>query len=143
MEDHPLLGNFELARLELKRFDHWILALREEQVTLGSCVSLLRRPAPSLGELHREEAAELPAVAAAFESAARQLFDAERFNYIAAMMRDRFVHFHALPRYSGPRAFSGEEWLDEEWPKAATLRPVTTHEASRVAVIAELRRVLR
>ena len=138
-----MLDNFELARLELKRFDHWILALREEQVTLGSCVILLRRPAPSLGELHPEEAAELPAVAAAFESATRGLFDAERFNYIAAMMRDRFVHFHAIPRYSGPRAFSGGEWLDEEWPKAATLRAVTTDEASLVALVAEFRSVLR
>ena len=142
MPDHQMFEAFDLAQLELKRLDNWILALRANQVTLGSCVILLRRASPSLGDLQREEAAELPAVAAAFVSAARELFAAERCNYVAAMMRDRFVHFHAIPRYSGARSFAGREWLDEEWPRVATLRDVDTDDASRAALISAFRRVL-
>jgi diadenosine tetraphosphate (Ap4A) HIT family hydrolase len=51
---------------------------------------------------------------------------AEKVNVIAAMMKDPFVHFHFIPRYSQPKSAFGRDWVDEDWPRAATLRDVET-----------------
>ena len=103
-----------------------MLALRGKQVTLGSCVLLLKRPVESLAALEPAEAVDLVVVAGEFERRVSDAFGAERFNYVAAMMKDPFVHFHAFPRYSEPSDFGGVSWTDVDWPKAINIRNVET-----------------
>lgn len=101
----------------IKEFDHWIVLLREKQVTLGAVIIALKREVPSLAYLTAEEAAEFPAVVAWFEKLVVSLYHAEKFNYVAAMMKDNFVHFHAFPRYSTIFTKYSVKWEDKSWPK--------------------------
>lgn len=126
---------FQPERLTIKEFDHWLITVRTKQVTLGAVVFLLKRLEPSLGGLNSAEAEELPSVARWFEESAARLFGAEKFNYIAAMMKDPLVHFHALPRYSQERMFGGRSWADKFWPKVATLEDVATTDAELLALV--------
>lgn len=132
------LVKFRPNDLLVKEFENWVVCVRAKQVTLGSCVILLKREEPSLGRLTASEAYGLVEAAKWFESITRATFSAEKFNYIAAMMKDPFVHFHAFPRYAGAREAVGEVWQDEYWPKAVTLADVQTSEAVLSALVAKL-----
>lgn len=131
----PNFDKFQPERLKIKEFDHWLVTVRTKQVTLGAVVFLLKRTEPSLAGLNSSEAQELPQVAKWFEDAASRLFGAEKFNYIAAMMKDPVVHFHALPRYSQERKFAGKSWTDKFWPKVATLEDVATTDTEMEALV--------
>ena len=131
----PEYDKFQPERLTIKEFDHWLITVRTKQVTLGAAVFLLKRLEPSLAGLEAPEAQELPLVARWFEDSASRLFSAEKFNYIAAMMKDPLVHFHALPRYSQERMFVGKSWADKFWPKVATLEDVATTDAELEALV--------
>jgi hypothetical protein len=50
------------------------------------------------------------------------------------------VHFHVLPRYSGPREFAGVNFGDPGWPRLPDLgnTPLITEDC-RAALIAKLR----
>lgn len=52
----------------------------------------------------------------AFESVVSHAFRPAHFNYVASMQHDPSVHFHAIPRYSGPVRFGGAYWHDDDWP---------------------------
>jgi diadenosine tetraphosphate (Ap4A) HIT family hydrolase len=129
------LDKFQPQRLKIKEFDHWLITVRTKQVTLGATVLLLKRTEPSLAGLEPSEALELPQVIKWFENAATHLFSAEKFNYIAAMMKDPIVHFHALPRYSQEKIFGGKSWTDKFWPKVATLEDAPTTDAELDAIV--------
>lgn len=101
----------------IKDFNHWIVLLREKQVTLGSVVIVLKRNIPSISQMNSEEAAEFPIVIEWYEQLIRELYGAEKFNYVIAMMKDNFVHYHAFPRYSKTVSRYGIEWVDVAWPK--------------------------
>jgi diadenosine tetraphosphate (Ap4A) HIT family hydrolase len=73
--------------------------------------------------MNSEESAELSCVMKWYEEKCRLLFGAEKFNYVAAMMRDNFVHFHAFPRYSKPVSRYGIEWKDDRWPRLLQFGP--------------------
>ena len=132
---HPGFDKFQPERLTVKEFDHWFVTVRTKQVTLGAVVILLKRTEPSLAGLESAEALELPLVVKWFEDAASSIFGAEKFNYIAAMMKDPFVHFHALPRYSQEKTFAGRQWVDKYWPKVATLEDVATTDEELEALV--------
>ena len=131
----PDFSKFQPERLEVNSFQHWLVTVRTKQVTLGSVVFLLKRAEPSLAGLTLPEAAELPEVAKWFEASASRIFGAEKFNYIAAMMKDPFVHFHALPRYSSERSFVGRSWSDKFWPRVATLEDVVTTDSELDTIV--------
>ncbi len=131
----PSFDKFQPERLTVKEFDHWLVTVRTKQVTLGAVVLLLKRIEPSLSGLSPSEASELPQVAKWFEDSASRLFGAEKFNYIAAMMKDPVVHFHALPRYSQEKTFGGKSWTDKFWPKVATLEDVATTDEELDALV--------
>jgi len=54
-------------------------------------------------------------------------------------MVDPHVHFHVLPRYSGPRELAGVTFTDPGWPRLPDLgnAPAVT-DACRAALIAAL-----
>ncbi|MFD4636576.1 HIT family protein [Lentzea sp. NPDC058436] len=117
---------FRPAELTVREFDHWLVVVRGKQVTLGSVVFLPKRAIPALGEMSHDESAEMPTVARWFERVTKELYGAERFNYVAAMMKDPFVHFHAFPRYSSARSAHDIEWRDEAWPRVIEFKDVDT-----------------
>jgi diadenosine tetraphosphate (Ap4A) HIT family hydrolase len=117
---------FRPSDLGCREFRNWLVVVRQKQVTLGDCVFLVKRPVSSLAEMKADELSELADVAAWFETATKKLFAAERFNYIAAMMKDPYVHFHAFPRYSTPIVRYGIEWRDGAWPKVVEFLDVST-----------------
>lgn len=112
---------FRVEELLLFRNAGWSLSLRPGACTLGACVLSANRFHESLGEIDRNEAADMAEAVAWFEERARAAFRADKFNYLALMMVDRHLHFHALPRYASDRSFAGVTWRDGGWPKTPEL----------------------
>ena len=121
---------FKPETMTLKEFNHWIVVLRGKQQTLGDAVIILKNEHAFIGEATAEEFAELPEVVAWYENKCRTLFGAEKFNYLAAMMKDNFVHFHAFPRYSTEKNMYGVTWQDVDWPRPVTPAGVAIDETT-------------
>jgi diadenosine tetraphosphate (Ap4A) HIT family hydrolase len=119
-------AKFRPSELTCREFSSWLVVVRQKQVTLGDCVFLVKRAVSSISEMTPGELAELAEVTGWFETVAKATYGAERFNYVAAMMKDPYVHFHAFPRYSGPIQRYDIEWRDEAWPKVIEFTDVTT-----------------
>ena len=100
----------------IKEFEHWVVLLRPDQVTLGSLVLAATGDATAYGDLPREAFAEQREVVAAIESALRLFTQYERINYLMLMMVDPNVHLHVIPRYSEARSWNGREFPDAGWP---------------------------
>jgi diadenosine tetraphosphate (Ap4A) HIT family hydrolase len=96
---------------------HWLLLLRPVQVTLGSMVVVSKSNAESLATTSEAAFAAFPEICQCAERALKDLFGAEKFNYLALMMVDPHVHFHLIPRYSSPVRYLGEKFVDTDWPK--------------------------
>lgn len=122
---------FNPEQYMIKDFKHWVILLRTKQKTLGAAVIVLKRKVDSIGDASGKELAEFPAVIKWYESKCKEGFNSEKFNYLAAMMKDNFVHFHAFPRYSKPITFAGIEWNDEDWPRPVN---VASQETDRVVL---------
>lgn len=114
---------FHPEKTLIKEFDYWIILVRENQLTLGDVYFVLKSGVPHFSDMRPEEAAELSIAMKWYEDKCRKLFGAVKFNYIAAMMRDDFVHFHAFPRYSSPVSRYGIEWNDDKWPGLVKFGP--------------------
>ena len=117
-------GRFNKAELLLKEFKHWVIIIRENVVTLGSCIIILKSGKPFLKDVSSEEMAEFSEVCKWFEDKTKALYGAEKWNYCAMMMKDEFVHFHAIPRYSKEVNAYDKVWVDTDWPKATTLSKI-------------------
>ena len=111
------MNKFKPEKNTIREFNHWVVLLREKQVTLGAVIIALKRETPSLAQLTKEEAAEFPIVVSWFEELCSSLYGATKFNYVAAMMKDNFVHYHAFPRYGNAFTMYDIEWKDQNWPK--------------------------
>jgi diadenosine tetraphosphate (Ap4A) HIT family hydrolase len=119
---------FEPERRTVKTFENWIVVQRPRQVTLGSCVFLPKRTTLGLSGATPSELGELAAVTAWFEDRTTTLFQAEKFNYVAAMMQNPHLHINAFPRYSTSRAAFGRTWEDVAWPKTVQFEYLATQE---------------
>jgi diadenosine tetraphosphate (Ap4A) HIT family hydrolase len=105
----------------IKEFNFWVIVAREKHLTLGSSVIILKREVQSLANINNKEILELPKVINWYENKCKSLYDAEKFNYMAMMMKDNFVHFHAFPRYSKNIEKFGITFKDEFWPRPLNL----------------------
>ena len=133
------MKKFNPQKNVVKEFKHWIVLLREKQVTLGATVIVLKRYVPSFAQMTAEESAEFPEVVKWFENLGRNLFGAEKFNYVVAMMKDSFIHYHAFPRYSTVFSLYGVEWKDVSWPKVIEFLEVTYEDNILEAVKKDMR----
>lgn len=113
---YEFAGRFNREDLFIKEFKYWVLLLRPVPVTIGSCIILLKRECQSLALLTKEEISEFPEVCKLFEEKNKSLYGAVKFNYHANMMKEGFVHFHAIPRYDKELEKYGMKWIDKEWP---------------------------
>lgn len=118
---YEFAGRFNRSDLVIKEFKYWLLLLRPVPVTLGSCIILLKRNCPSLADVMPEEMTEFPEVCKLFEEKTKSLYGAVKFNYHANMMKEDFVHFHAIPRYDKAIEKYGMTWIDTEWPTGVTM----------------------
>lgn len=102
----------------LKEYKYWAALLRIQQITIGSMILVSTTGARHLGELSHEAWAEFAEVSKNVERWTVEAFGAEKFNYLALMMKDPEVHFHFVPRYSLPVTINGHTYQDPDWPFA-------------------------
>lgn len=117
-------GRFNKPELILKEFKYWVIIIRENVVTLGSCIIILKSGKSFLKDVSSEEMAEFSEVCKWFEDKTKTLYGAEKWNYLVLMMKDEFVHYHAIPRYSKTINAYDKIWIDSDWPKGTTLSKI-------------------
>lgn len=130
---------FNPTQMTIKDFKYWTIVLRAKQQTLGDAVIILKNEHTFIGEGKAEEFAEFPYVVNWYENKCRNVFGAEKFNYLAAMMKDNFIHFHAFPRYSKAIEFCGKNWVDTDWPRPVTPAGIAVEENEIEALLKVLR----
>ncbi|HEX6741261.1 MAG TPA: HIT family protein [Sphingomicrobium sp.] len=123
---NPTIHAFGYPDNLVREFDHWVVLVRPDQVTLGSLVLAAKSDATAYGALPAEAFAEQGEIVAAIEQALRAFVHYEKINYLMLMMVDPNPHFHVIPRYSGARSWGGLEFLDTGWPKAPQLGSAVT-----------------
>jgi diadenosine tetraphosphate (Ap4A) HIT family hydrolase len=90
----------------------WTLALNLNQSLPGRCVLVLNRHAEDVRELAVEEWSDLHRQIARATAALDTLFDPDLYNYAFLMNQDAHIHLHVVPRYSSPREWRGERFVD-------------------------------
>lgn len=130
---------FSPDSMTLKDFSYWTVLLRKKQITLGDAVIILKREVASIGDVLPEEMSEFPKVVAWYEEKCCTVFKPEKFNYVAAMMKDNFVHFHAFPRYSNEIAYNNNTWKDNFWPKPINLVDVPIDDALLTVLLSDMK----
>jgi diadenosine tetraphosphate (Ap4A) HIT family hydrolase len=116
MMPNPTMLKFGYPDTLVCEFEHWVVLLRPAQVTLGSLVLAAKSDVTAWSNLPAEAFADLAEAVRAIETALRGFCNYERINYLMLMMVDPNVHFHVIPRYSGPREWDGTSFPDEGWP---------------------------
>ena len=122
------MAKFNPEKNCVKEFKYWLVCVRVKQVTLGDAIILLKREVPSIADMTTEESAEFAQVIAWYEKKCKELFGATKFNYVVAMMKDNFVHYHAFPRYKEAPNWNDHEWIDQDWPRLVQFREVEISE---------------
>ena len=102
-------------------YDHWVVLLREAQITLGSLVLCSSSDATAFSELPASAFGEMKAVVNDIERALAEAFRYDKINYLMLMMVDPNVHFHVFPRYATERSACGLTMTDTGWPAAPKL----------------------
>lgn len=138
MENSTFMKAFEPEKNMVKEFEKWVVLVRKDQVTLGDCIIVLKSGKESFADMDNDESMELHTVLKWYEGQCRRLYSAEKFNYIAAMMRDNFAHFHAFPRYSQSIEKYGKVWLDERWPRVIQFAPNAVDDEILKKIICDL-----
>ena len=118
---NPTIEAFGYPDSLVREFEHWVVLVRPDQVTLGSLVLAAKSDVTAYGALPPEAFTEQGEIVPAIERALRAFVRYEKINYLMLMMVDPNPHFHVLPRYSETRRWSGLEFPDAGWPKAPQL----------------------
>ena len=123
------MEKFEYPKTLIKEFKFWTVQLRPAQVTLGSLVLINKSEAKHLGELSNDEWAEFAEVSSFAEELLRRHFSAEKFHYMAYMLKDPNVHFHFIPRYFREIEFAGKKFIaDSDQSAIAQLQAIEMDE---------------
>ncbi len=100
----------------IREYDHWLVLLREPQVTLGSLVLCAKSEATEFSALSQDAHAEMGKVVREIEHTLKAAFAYDKINYLMLMMVDPNVHFHVIPRYSQAPSACGLTIPDPGWP---------------------------
>lgn len=133
-------GRFSDPNLVIKQGKYWTIAFRWGTTTLGNCVIICNRECPTFGELTTKEMAEFPEMCRWYENKIKSLYGAVKFNYLAMMMKEEFVHFHIIPRYDHEINKYGRVWIDEEWPKGTKMPKIEVPDEVLQQVLEDLKR---
>lgn len=113
---HATILKFGFPNSLIKEYEHWVVLLRPNQVTLGSLVLAYKGEECSLGQVSKDAFNEMLLVVRDIERVLEKAFGMDKINYLALMMVDKHVHFHIIPRYSSPRKFREIIYEDKNWP---------------------------
>ena len=100
----------------IREYDHWVVLLRPQQMTLGSLVLVCKDPAAAFSEISAGAFAELQRVTGDIEAGLGAFRPFQKINYLMLMMVDKDVHLHVLPRYESDQTFEGAVFPDKGWP---------------------------
>ncbi len=109
----------------IRNYEHWVVLLREQQVTLGSLVLCAKSDVTAFSALSPHAFKEMDQVIKDIERVLNAAFDYDKINYLMLMMVDPNVHFHVIPRYAEPRSACGLTVSDAGWPLAPELGVAT------------------
>ncbi len=132
-------GRFSKPELMIKQGKFWSIIFREGTTTLGNCIIICNRQCPTFSDLTAEEMAEFPELVRWYETKIKSLYGAVKFNYLAMMMKDEFVHFHMIPRYDKPVERYGLVWVDSEWPAGTKMTKIDVSDEVKQQIINDLK----
>lgn len=115
-EVNATIAKFGHPETLIREYEHWVVLFRTHQITVGSVIIAAKSSATRLGELSAEIWAEFSNVTEEVEGWLSDSFNAQKFNYLALMMKDPNVHFHVVPRYDAPVIVDNKEFIDADWP---------------------------
>lgn len=137
-------AKFGYPQTLLREYQHWLVLLRPQQVTLGSLVLVCTEPVTQFAEVSVAGFAELRDVVGNVERTLKQLYDFQKINYLMLMMIDPDVHFHVFPRYETLRNLEGEDIVDHGWPGPPALGEfVELGAEAQQLLVQKLRQALR
>ncbi|MBM3694766.1 MAG: HIT family protein [Actinobacteria bacterium] len=134
-------AKFRVVELAILETPFWTWSVRPAQPTLGAGVIALKRHAFRLADVTAEEMVDLAGLVGEVEARLACCFGYQIMNYLMLMMVDHHVHFHALPRYDGPREFAGHDWVDAGWPALPAFGDAQHADAPHLLL--DIRRVLQ
>lgn len=111
------IAKFGYPRTVVAEYDHWVVLLRDKQLTAGCLILACRQQATALPDISEAAFSELASVTRDIEHNLKCWTDFERINYLMLMMVDPHVHFHVIPRHSSPRDMAGVRFTDAGWPR--------------------------
>ena len=82
----------------IREYEHWVVLLREQQVTLGSLVLCAKSDATAFSDLPTDAFEEMGTVVRDIERVLGAVVGYEKINYLMLMMVDPNVHFHVFPQ---------------------------------------------
>ena len=106
----------------IKEYNHWVVLIRDKQVTLGSLVLAYKEDVVSFSEVSREGFTELEIIIKEIEMTLKRVFNFDKINYLTLMMVDKEVHTHVIPRYTKAKIFNNKTYLDLGWPLLPDLK---------------------
>lgn len=110
-------AKFSVDELTVVATEHWTWSVRPVQSTLGCGILSLNRLCPTFGGITAGEGEALAAVVGTLEDRVRDVYAADKFNYLMYMMNDPHVHMHVFPRFKTPRVCEGRTFVDDTWPR--------------------------
>ena len=133
-------GRFNRPDLVIKEFKYWVVIIRENVVTLGSSIFVLKSGKKNLSDVSSLEMAEFSEVCRWFEDKTKNLYEAVKWNYLALMMKDEFVHFHAIPRYSTNVLKYNMMWVDKDYPKGTKLEKIEIDNSILLEILNDMKK---
>ena len=134
------MNKFGYPETCLKEFEHWVVVLRPQQVTLGALVLICKEDATAFSQISLEAFGELSGIIREIETTVSHAFAYDKINYLMLMMVDPEVHFHVIPRYESPRSFSNQQFFDQGWPGPPALKtPNETSVTTNQEIMTHLR----
>ncbi|MFC1620478.1 HIT family protein [Candidatus Neomarinimicrobiota bacterium] len=121
---HETLKKFGYPDSLVKAYEHWLVLVRPEQVTLGSMIIFEKNGLHRYSNIPESSHREFGKVVKDVEKVLHDEFRYDKMNYLMLMMVDPEVHYHAIPRYGEERSFHGLAFQDHGWPAMPNLGQV-------------------
>ncbi|HYC55181.1 MAG TPA: HIT domain-containing protein [Candidatus Binatia bacterium] len=115
------IEKFGYPRTLIAEYDHWVVLLREKQVTAGCLILACKDEVGAFSAISQDAFAELKRVTTDIETSLAAIVRYERINYLMLMMVDPHVHFHVIPRHGSEREVAGIRFVDGAFPKPPDL----------------------
>ncbi len=113
---NPTYLKFNGPETLIAAYEYWSVLVRPKQCTLGALVLVANGPETQFSKLPMQAFTEQARVIKDIEQVLSAAFGYQKINYLMLMMVDPNVHYHVIPRYSGPTSFESWTLEDGGWP---------------------------